>query len=100
MACTRLFAMIATSAITMLGLVYLNTYAMGQEFVSKTRMWMAPGMGAAMAISMLAFIPGMHSDRRLNIAIFADIRANGDAPPGNGKKKSGFTVNLGLSRTT
>lgn len=71
MAYTRFFAMIATSTVTMFGLMYLNTYAIGHVFFSQTRMWMALYMGAAMAIIMLAFMLGMYSNRRLNIAIFA-----------------------------
>jgi signal transduction histidine kinase len=67
----RFFAMIGTSAIVMFGLMYLNTYALDHVFFSQTRMWMALYMGAAMAVIMLAFMLGMYSNRRANIAIFA-----------------------------
>jgi len=66
----RFFAMIATSTIVMFGLMYLNTYALDHIFFSQTRMWMAIYMGAVMAIIMLAFMLGMHSNKRVNIAIF------------------------------
>ena len=67
----RFFAMIATSTLVMYGLMYLNTYAIDHVFYSQTRMWMALYMGAAMAIIMLAFMLGMYSSRKANIAIFA-----------------------------
>jgi uncharacterized protein (DUF305 family) len=67
----RFFAMIATSTVVMFGLMYLNTYAFDHIFLSQTRMWMAIYMGAVMAIIMLAFMLGMYTNRRLNIAIFA-----------------------------
>ena len=67
----RFAAMIATSALVMYGLMYLNTYALAHVFFSQTRAWMALLMGATMAIIMLAFMLGMYANRRLNIAIFA-----------------------------
>ncbi|KQI69177.1 hypothetical protein AN189_06305 [Loktanella sp. 3ANDIMAR09] len=67
----RFLAMIATSTVVMYGLMYLNTYALDHIFFSQTRMWMALYMGGMMAIVMLAFMLGMYSDRRANIAIFA-----------------------------
>lgn len=67
----RFFAMIVTSTVVMYGLMYLNTYALGHVFFSQTRMWMALYMGGIMAIIMLAFMLGMYSDRKMNIAIFA-----------------------------
>jgi len=66
----RFFAMIATSTIVMYGLMYLNTYSIDHIEFSQTRMWMAVYMGAVMAVIMLAFMLGMYSDRRKNIAIF------------------------------
>ena len=63
--------MIATSTVVMFGLMYLNTYALDHVFFSQTRMWMALYMGGAMAIIMLAFMLGMYSNRKANIAIFA-----------------------------
>lgn len=67
----RFFAMIVTSTVVMYGLMYLNTYAAGHVFFSQTRMWMALYMGGMMAIIMLAFMLGMYSNRKVNIAIFA-----------------------------
>ena len=67
----RFFAMIATSTLVMYGLMYLNTYALDHVFFSQTRLWMALYMGAVMAIIMLAFMLGMYSNRKANIAIFA-----------------------------
>lgn len=65
------FAMIGTSTVVMYGLMYLNTYAIDHVFFSQTRMWMALYMGGMMAIIMLAFMLGMYSDRKMNMAIFA-----------------------------
>jgi uncharacterized protein (DUF305 family) len=67
----RFAAMILTSTVVMLALMYLNTHAMDHVWFSQTRMWMALYMGAAMAMVMLAFMLGMYDNRRLNIAIFA-----------------------------
>ncbi len=67
----RFFAMIGTSTVAMYGLMYLNTYALDHVFFSQTRMWMALYMGGTMAIIMLAFMLGMYSNRKTNIAIFA-----------------------------
>lgn len=66
----RFFAMILTSTVVMYGLMYLNTYALDHVFLSQTRMWMALYMGAMMTIIMLAFMLGMYSNTRANIAIF------------------------------
>ena len=71
----RFFAMIATSTIVMFGLMYLNTYALDHIFFSQTRMWMAIYMGAVMAIIMLAFMLGMYSNKKVNLAIFAGAAA-------------------------
>ena len=66
----RFLAMIATSTVVMYGLMYLNTYALDHVFFSQTRMWMALYMGGTMAVIMLAFMLGMYSSRKTNIAIF------------------------------
>lgn len=66
----RFGAMIATSTVVMLGLMYLNTYEFGHVFWSETRFYMAFIMGAAMAIIMLSFMLGMYGNRRRNIAIY------------------------------
>lgn len=63
-------AMIATSTVVMLGLMYLNTYSLDHVFFSETRTYMALVMGATMAVIMLAFMLNMYTDRRVNIGIF------------------------------
>jgi len=63
-------AMIATSTIVMLGLMYLNTYSLDHIFFSETRAYMAIVMGAAMAVIMLGFMMKMYTKRRVNIGIF------------------------------
>ncbi|HUF89245.1 MAG TPA: DUF305 domain-containing protein [Gemmatimonadota bacterium] len=67
----RFGAMIATSTIVMLGLMYLNTYQLDHLFFSETRLYMALLMGAAMAVVMLSFMQHMHTNRRVNITIYA-----------------------------
>lgn len=67
----RFAAMIATSTVVMFGLMYLNTYALDHIFFSQTRMWMALYMGGVMSIIMLAFMLGMYTNRKANMAIFA-----------------------------
>jgi uncharacterized protein (DUF305 family) len=67
----RFGAMIATSTVVMLALMYLNTYQLDHVYFSETRTYMALVMGAAMAVVMLAFMLGMYSNRRINVAIFA-----------------------------
>ena len=66
----RFAAMIVTSTAVMLGLMYLNTYALDHVFWSQTRFWMALVMGATMAIVMLAFMRHMYRNRTANAAIF------------------------------
>ena len=65
----RFTAMIATSTITMFGLMYLNTYALDHVFYSQTRMWMALLMGAALAIVMLGFMWRMYRGTKIKIAV-------------------------------
>lgn len=67
----RFGLMILTSAVVMFLLMYLNTYAWEHLFFSETRTYMAIMMGATMAVIMLAYMLGMYSNKRLNIAIFA-----------------------------
>ena len=66
----RFGAMIATSTLTMFGLMYLNTYQRDHVFFSETRAYMALVMGAAMAFIMLTFMLKMYTNPRANIAIF------------------------------
>src|SRR4051812_48020873 len=63
-------AMIGTSTVVMFVLMYLNTYQADHVFFSETRAYMALIMGAAMAIIMLAFMPGMYASQRVNAGIF------------------------------
>ncbi len=65
----RFAGMILTSTVVMLGLMYLNTYAMDHVTFSETRTYMALVMGATMAVIMLAFMQNMLSDRRVNVGI-------------------------------
>ena len=62
--------MIATSTVVMLGLMYLNTYALDHALWSETRFYMAFLMGATMAVIMLSFMLGMYKDKKTNIAIY------------------------------
>lgn len=67
----RFGAMIATSTVAMLGLMYLNTYSLDHVVFSETRTYMALVMGATMAVIMLAFMTHMLTNRRANVAIVA-----------------------------
>jgi uncharacterized protein (DUF305 family) len=66
---TRFAAMVATSTVVMFGLMYLNTYQLDHVFFSETRAYMALVMGATMAIIMLAYMMGMYTNQRGNLAI-------------------------------
>ena len=66
----RFFAMIITSTVIMLALMYMNSFALDHVFFSETRTYMAIYMGAVMAIVMLAFMLGMYTNTKANIAIF------------------------------
>ncbi len=71
----KFLAMIATSTVIMMVLMYLNTYSMDHLFWSETRAYMALLMGAVMAIVMLFFMLGMYPNRSTNLAIFAGAAA-------------------------
>lgn len=64
-------AMIGTSMVVMLGLMYLNTYALPHVHWSETRFYMTLIMGAGMAIVMLSFMLGMYKNPKFNIGIYA-----------------------------
>lgn len=66
----RFLAMIGTSTVIMLGLMYLNTYELGHATFSETRTYMALVMGATMAVVMLTFMLDMYKNARVNLAIF------------------------------
>ena len=67
----RFAAMIATSTVVMFGLMYLNTWTMGDIWFSQTRARMALLMGAVMAIVMLGFMWGMYPSKATNTGILA-----------------------------
>ena len=62
-------AMIASSTVVMLILMYLNTYSLDHVFFSETRLYMAFVMGATMAIVMLLFMLNMYENQSANVAI-------------------------------
>ena len=62
----RFMAMVGTSTLIMLGLMYLNTYVIDHVFWSETRFWMMFVMGAVMAVVMLAFMWGMYKNKFKN----------------------------------
>lgn len=62
-------AMIVTSTVVMLLLMYLNTYQLDHVFFSETRTYMALVMGATMAVIMLLFMLNMYKDWRVNAGI-------------------------------
>jgi len=65
----RFGVMILTSTVVMFGLMYLNVYSIDHVYFSQTRAYMALIMGATMAVIMLAFMLGMYSNAKLNLAI-------------------------------
>ena len=62
-------AMIVTSVIAMLGLMYLNTYQADHLYFSETRAYMALVMGATMALIMLLYMLNMYSNWKINAVI-------------------------------
>lgn len=66
----RFGAMVITSTVIMLCLMYFNTYQVDHIFFSETRFYMAIMMGAAMSIIMLAFMHKMYTNKKANIGIF------------------------------
>jgi len=71
----KFLAMIATSTVVMMILMYLNTYALDHIFWSETRAYMALLMGATMAVVMLLFMLGMYPNKTANLAIFGGSAA-------------------------
>ena len=67
----RFLAMIATSTVIMLGLMYLNSYQLSHVRFSETRTYMALYMGGMMSLVMLAFMWGMYKDKAKNWMIVA-----------------------------
>lgn len=66
----RFVAMIATSMLVMLGLMYLNTYSWAHVRWSDTRFYMTFVMGAAMTVVMLTFMMKMYTDQKVNLILF------------------------------
>ncbi len=62
----RFMAMVGTSTLVMLGLMYLNTYVIDHVFWSETRFWMMFVMGSVMAVVMLLFMWGMYKNTAKN----------------------------------
>ena len=67
----RFLAMVGTSTVIMLGLMYLNIYELSHVRFSETRTYMALYMGGIMALVMIAFMWGMYKDKTKNWAIVA-----------------------------
>lgn len=65
------FAMIASSAVLMYGVMYLNTYQLDHVYFSEMRLYMTILSTAVMAVVMLAFMQHMLKDKKKNIAILA-----------------------------
>lgn len=63
--------MIITSTLIMFSLMYLNTYSFDHIFFSETRAYMSLIMGSTMAVIMLAFMPGMYSNKKINLGIYS-----------------------------
>ncbi len=61
--------MIATSAILMYGVMYLNTYELDHVYFSEMRLYMTILSTAVMAIVMLGFMRHMLKDKKINLAI-------------------------------
>ncbi|SFH52580.1 DUF305 domain-containing protein [Pisciglobus halotolerans] len=65
----KFLVMILTSTVVMFALMYFNVFQLDHIFVSKTRIYMALMMGAAMAIIMLLFMWKMYENKKVNIVI-------------------------------
>lgn len=66
---TRFLAMVGTSTLLMLGLMYLNSYQMSHVRFSETRTYMALYMGGMMSLVMLTFMWGMYKSKAKSWAI-------------------------------
>lgn len=66
---TKFLAMIFTSTMAMLLMMYFNTYAFDHIFFSETRFYMAIYMGSIMAIIMLLFMLNMYENKAKNWTI-------------------------------
>ena len=68
---TRCLAMVGTSTVIMLGLMYLNSYQFSHVRFSETRTYMALYMGGMMSLVMIAFMWGMYKDKAKSWMIVA-----------------------------
>lgn len=67
----RFYAMIATSAVAMFVLMYLNSYdIVGHAWLSETRFFMTMIMAGSMTAVMMSFMLGMYRNRAANLATF------------------------------
>ena len=64
-------AMIATSAVIMFALMYLNTYAWDHVYWSETRVFMTFIIAAGMIVVMLSFMLDMYKNMAVNLGIYA-----------------------------
>ena len=71
----RFAAMIVTSTVVMLILMYTTVYETDHLWWSATKSFMALYMGAAMAVVMLLFMLNMYKDKTKNVAIFVGSAA-------------------------
>lgn len=62
----KFLVMIGVSTLVMFFMMYFNVYALDHIFFSRTRLFMALMMGAAMAIIMLLFMWKMYQNKHLN----------------------------------
>jgi len=65
----KFFGMIATSALFMYMVMYLNTYEFSHIFFSETRLYMTILSTCVMALVMLGFMLHMLKNRLMNIII-------------------------------
>lgn len=65
----KFLGMIASSAILMYGVMYLNTYEIDHVHFSEMRLYMTILSTAVMAVVMLGFMFHMLKDKRMNLAI-------------------------------
>ena len=67
----KFFGMIATSAVLMFMVMYLNTYEVSHIFFSETRLYMTILSTCVMAVVMLGFMLHMLKNKKINISIVA-----------------------------
>ena len=65
----KFLGMIATSAILMYAVMYLNTYELDQIYFSEMRMYITILSTAVMAVVMLGFMLHMLKNKKINLAI-------------------------------